>query len=181
MLSVSTLHSNGFIAPPAGEMFVCKLQGKKTNGDDVLITGLCCGDGLGSQIWAGEWMRGAKGGGSGVRTRFSADSIRTLVPHLWPLTPAQKEGKWLYVAGKLESTQNQDEKNVQRDFFLLFNYKNNWSQVSTQTWLARTFDPHAGLQQTSSETGSEILLRHKRWQIVEEGNPEPSHLQSRFF
>lgn len=62
MLSVSTLHSNGFIAPPAGEMFVCKLQGKKTNGDDVLITGLCCGDGLGSQIWAGDWMRGAKGG-----------------------------------------------------------------------------------------------------------------------
>lgn len=119
MLSVSTLHSNGFIAPPAGEMFVCKLQGKKTNGDDVLITGLCCGDGLGSQIWAGDWMRGGEGGGgSGVRTRFSADSIRTLVPHLWPLTPAQKEGKWLYVAGKLESTQNQDEKNVQRDFFL---------------------------------------------------------------
>lgn len=55
-VAVSTLHSNGFIAPPAGEMFVCKLQGKKPNGDDVLITGLCCGDGHGSQIWAGSWF-----------------------------------------------------------------------------------------------------------------------------
>lgn len=86
MLSVSTLHSNGFIAPPAGEMFVCKLQGKKTNGDDVLITGLCCGDGLGSQIWAGDWMRGAKGGGLGFEhvSQLIQSGLWCHICDLWP-------------------------------------------------------------------------------------------------